>query len=231
MTANDPLLLRCIALTGSFETGAMPPGCFTRVAGDFDGMGISFSALQWNLGKATLQPLLRRIYAESPDVMTKCFGLLSSKLKSVLSAPTEYQLAWSRQIQISGQLNPEWVECFALLGATPEWLKVAMDSAEHYLDHARVDAIKLSVSSDRALALLFDCSVQNGGVSELAQHHILDDYLKSWGEPEKMRCIAENVARGSNPKWQKDVLTRKLCIANGAGTVHGAKFDLTKFGL
>src|SRR5947199_28393 len=49
---------RCLALTGTFETGAQPPDCFCGVTGDFDGMGISFGVLQWNLGQNSLQPLL-----------------------------------------------------------------------------------------------------------------------------------------------------------------------------
>jgi peptidoglycan hydrolase-like protein with peptidoglycan-binding domain len=45
---SKPLAERCLALTGSFETGRMAPDCFSAVTGDFDGQGVSFGVLQSN---------------------------------------------------------------------------------------------------------------------------------------------------------------------------------------
>src|ERR1700683_3447163 len=42
--ASRPLSQRCLALTGSFETGKYPPDCFCGITGDFDQMGLSFGA-------------------------------------------------------------------------------------------------------------------------------------------------------------------------------------------
>src|ERR1022692_4361788 len=53
----EPVGVRCLALTGSFETSNLFPGCFSGLAGDFDGMGMSYGALQWNIGQGTLQQL------------------------------------------------------------------------------------------------------------------------------------------------------------------------------
>ncbi|HEY4744406.1 MAG TPA: peptidoglycan-binding domain-containing protein, partial [Desulfuromonadaceae bacterium] len=58
---SRPLDYRCLALTGSFETGAAIPDCFAGLSGDFDGQGISFGVLQWNFGQGSLQPLLKRM--------------------------------------------------------------------------------------------------------------------------------------------------------------------------
>ena len=44
-----------LTVTGRFEDASDP---FGAVSGDFDGMGISLGVLQWNLGSATLQPLV-----------------------------------------------------------------------------------------------------------------------------------------------------------------------------
>jgi hypothetical protein len=52
---NLPLAGRSLALTGSFETGKLPPDCFSALAGDFDGQGLSFGALQWNIEQGSLQ--------------------------------------------------------------------------------------------------------------------------------------------------------------------------------
>jgi hypothetical protein len=46
---DEPLPFRCVALTGAFETNQAPPDCFAGLSGDFDGQGISFGVLQWNL--------------------------------------------------------------------------------------------------------------------------------------------------------------------------------------
>src|SRR5688572_3374909 len=57
--ASKPLELRCLSLTGTFETGQVPPECFAGLSGDFDGQGISLGVLQWNFGQDSLQPLLQ----------------------------------------------------------------------------------------------------------------------------------------------------------------------------
>lgn len=232
MTTSDPLLLRCLALTGTFETGKLPPACFGSVTGDFDGQGISFSALQWNFGQKTLQPMLQKMFAKHSEVIVKCFAGFSNYLQSILYLIPSEQLAWSRTVQNTAthQLRNEWVSCFALLGATVEWQNIAMASAQHYFDSGIAQAKQLGVSSDRALALMFDTAVQNGGVRSLPLHHCLDTFssMPSWGEPEKLRCIATAVADSANPKWREDVLARKLTIANGVGRVHGLNFDLAK---
>src|SRR3954454_17259486 len=65
---DQPVSLRCLALTSSFETGNMPPECFCGVTGDFDGQGISFGALQWNIGQGSLQPLLHEMFQKHEQV-------------------------------------------------------------------------------------------------------------------------------------------------------------------
>jgi len=109
---------------------------------------------------------------------------------------------------------------------------VALESAARYSDHARLHASQFKLKSDRAIALLFDCSVQNGGVPSLALRHVLDIHQPSWGEPEMMRAIAGAVADSVNPKYRPNVLVRKLTVANGSGSVHGVHYDLEgDFGL
>jgi len=217
-------------LTGAFETGKLPPACFASVAGDFDGQGLSFSALQWNLGQGTLQPLLQQMYSQHPIVMAGCFfEANSADLQYLLGQPKNVQLAWARSIQGSNHvLTADWGKSFNALGLTPEWQEVAQASAAGYFDRARFQAGQLEVRSDRAIALLFDCQVQNGGVPRLQLEHCLDTFLPSWGEAEKMRCIANAVADSANPKWAADVRARKLTIANGSGIVHQMPFDLAK---
>src|SRR5512137_2315949 len=58
---SKPIDYRCLALTGSFETGQGLPDCFAGLSGDFDGQGMSLGVLQWNFGQGSLQPLLREM--------------------------------------------------------------------------------------------------------------------------------------------------------------------------
>ncbi len=235
MTTADPLIDRCLTLTGSFETGRLPPECYAILGVDFDGCGVSFSCLQWNFGKQTLQPLLAKMYEYSPDVMVRCF--VSGKhveLAAILKQEKPAQMAWARSIQnaTTKQVDKQWVDAFFALGHTKEWQGIARSAAEGIFDRAKFQASQLGLKSDRGVALCFDCGVQNGEVRPLAMHHVLDIALPEWGEAERMRAIAEAVAMGSDPRWRDDVLRRKQVIANGAGKVHGIVYDLAaQFGL
>ncbi|MGQ7279476.1 hypothetical protein ACT91Q_16050 [Brevibacillus thermoruber] len=79
------------------------------------------------------------------------------------------------------------------------------------------------------LALAFDIAVQNGGIKNLAAKEIERQIRgKKLSDIEKMRIIAKEVADASNPRWCDDVLSRKMTIVIGGGTVHGKKYDLAK---
>ncbi len=228
MKTTDPLLLRCLALTGSFETGKLPPGCFSSLAGDFDGQGLSFSCLQWNIGQKTLQPLLSQMYAEHSVVMQSCFGENSLHLQPILALQLPQQLGWARSIQGPSNhvIDPDWAAGFAALGATPEWQAIAQTSAEGFFDHARYQAVQFRLKSDRAMALLFDIAVQNGGVPNLAAKHVQANIPAGPDEQEVMQLIAQAIADVCTPRFRQDVLSRKMTIANGIGVVHGLRYDL-----
>lgn len=161
---QKPLAYRCLALTGTFETNAPIPECFAGLSGDFDNQGISFGALQWNLGQGSLQPLLEEMDRAHPEVLKESFD-------------------------------------------------------EHY--------------SERAVALMFDIIVQNGGISKLVKAQIEQDFTRlerseNWEEQEvaRLRIIAHRRAEAAKPRWIEDVRVRKLTIANGEGTVHGRYYQL-----
>ncbi len=109
--------------------------------------------------------------------------------------------------------------------------------AQSFLERAERDAQKLGFETERALALCFDVAVQNGGVrtrvekaSGVLESHI-DAYwkrlptgeLKEW---QRLKALAQGVADCSIARWRADVLSRKLTIAVGRGTVHGRYYDL-----
>lgn len=233
--ASRPLEYRCLALTGSFETGEAPPDCFAGLSGDFDGQGLSFGALQWNLGQGTLQPLLTEMDRAHPAVMEEVFGDRCGTLRAVLSAEREEQLAWARSIQdpMRFRVNEPWRGLFRTLGRRDEFQAIQLKAAARLAERATALRRTLGVRSERGQALLFDIVVQNGGIGPVVLAQIEEDFgrLDPQDEPDRLevarlRIIANRRAEAANPRWVEDVRVRKLTIAEGAGTVHGQPYDL-----
>jgi peptidoglycan hydrolase-like protein with peptidoglycan-binding domain len=236
--ATKPLGYRSLALTGSFETNAPVPECFAGLSGDFDGQGISFGVLQWNFGQGSLQPLLTEMNERNPDVTKGIFHDRYDILIKVLSAPYTEQMEWIRSIQdpIKHVLFEPWKGLFKTLGRTTEFQNIQTKYANSYYELAKTWCKQYGLWSERAVALMFDIRVQNGGISDLVRATIIRDFdqLEKSGTPfdknalevEKMKIIANRRAEATNPQWFEDVRRRKLCCALGEGTVHGEHYDL-----
>jgi hypothetical protein len=233
---QQPLEFRCLALTGAFETTSPPPGCFSCVSGDFDGQGISFGALQFNLGQRTLQPLLSDLDERHPELMEEIFDEEIGDLRAMLAADLPGQLAFARRIQDPRfRLHEPWRGMFLALGRTAECQQAQLEQASKYMERATRLCARFGVSSPRALALMFDIVVQNGSISAAvaAQIHVdfqrIDPALDPQAhELERLRIVANRRAEAANPRWIEDVRNRKLCIANGSGRVHGVTYDLAE---
>lgn len=237
--AQQALNLRCLALTGSFETGSLPPGCFGCIAGDFDGQGISYSALQWNLGQGTLQPLLSEMNTAHPDVMNRVFGDDYAQFCKVLSLARNQQLDWARSVQNPQyMLDPQWKQRFRALGEFDEFQAVAVRHASQRFEAGLALCQGLGLKSQRAAALMFDIEVQNGGIGPVTRALIERDFAAllpadpDVQEVARMRAVAGRIADASSARWRDAVRSRKLTIADGTGIVNGAHYDLAaQFGL
>lgn len=230
---DEPLTYRSLALTGSFETGAPPPDCFAGLSGDFDGQGISFGSLQWNLGMGSLQPLLEQMEERHPEVMQDVFQEHHSVLEAVLAAPHEEQMEWARSIQDSNRdvLREPWHGLFKSLGRREACQDLQVEAAERLYDDAVDLAREYDVDSERGVALMFDIKVQNGSIPDTVKSQIMRDFdrlSEEDGEEAKLRIIANRRAEASKPRWIEDVRTRKLTLATGQGTVHGRHYNLAE---
>jgi hypothetical protein len=235
---TKPLDHQCLALTGGFETNQPPPDCFAGLCGDFDGMGISFGVLQWNIGQGTLQPLLAQMNQNHPDILGQVFGPNYSALVAMLGETRDEQLAWARSFQdpMRHALFEPWQGLFKTLGRLQEFQDIEAQSAAGIFQQALALCNEYGVTSQRAAALMFDIKVQTGGIKSWVKPQILSDFeqLEQAGqqagdvplEVARLRIIATRAAASANPKWIADVQNRKLTIANGAGTVHGNLYDL-----
>ncbi len=231
---SAPLEKRCLALTGSFETGQPPPDCFAGLSGDFDGQGISLGVCQWNFGQGSLQPLLQEIDQTHPEVVDAVFEDHAAEFRAVLGESQDEQMNWARSVQ-DGQHNvlDPWNGMLKALCRRPEFQAIQTSHAGSLAAAARALCAEFGVRSQRALALLFDIKVQNGSISDIVKAQITGDFaaLTPSGnadadEVARLRIIANRRAEAANPKWVEDVRTRKLTIANGQGTVHGRVYDL-----
>lgn len=235
------LSTRCLALTGSFETGQLAPGCFATVTGNFDGQGMSFGALQWNFGQGTLQPLLQKMLSRHPDVASRIFGDNLPQLRQAISADKDAAMRFAVSIQDPAKkavVNP-WKQMFVSLGLTPEFQAIEVDGAAAYSQRGVRLCQEYGLWSERGRALMFDICVQNGSIADSTKALILADFAKlpqtlspEDAELGRMRSVANRRAEAATPKFVEDVRTRKLCIAEGKGTVHGIAYDLEgQFGL
>lgn len=235
-----PVEKRCLALTGSFETGRAFPECFVGVSGDFDGQGLSLGVLQWNFGQGSLQPLLQEALEKLRGPLADIFHERLPVLEAALSASREEQLTFARSIQDPrDQVLEPWRGMFKSLCRLPEFQDIQARHAARTMDRARSLAHAFELRSTRGLALMFDIVTQNGSIGPVVAARIRQDYAalppeldNSGREVEKMRSVALRRSAAANPRWADDVRIRKLCIAEGHGRVHGIDYDLeAQFGL
>jgi hypothetical protein len=238
--AAEPLATRCLALTASFETESAAPECFAGLAGDFDGMGMSFGVLQWNVGSGSLPPLLQSIDAEHPGVLDAVFQERASELRRVLASSRVDQLAWARSIQdpATFRLSEPWRGMFKTLGRRPECIGAQTAAASERYRRALAMCADYGLWSERAAALMFDVVVQNGGILDATRARIESDFAaipddsRDEREVARMVVVANRRAEAARPQFVEDVRQRKLTIARGEGTVHGRHYDLAEdFGI
>jgi hypothetical protein len=231
---QESLQFRCMALTGSFETDQFFPDCFAGLCGDFDGQGISFGVLQWNLGQGSLQPLLQTMDKTHPELVELIFGQNYADFKAMLKAPKSMQLEWAHSIQNLKHVPIEpWKGQLKTLGRQQVFQDIQVQFAKRLFTQAIGLCSDFGLFSNRAAALMFDITVQNGSISDLVKAQIkaefgrMDPGMSSGQvEVERLRIIANRRAADARPEWVEDVRARKLTIANGQGTVHGNFYHL-----
>jgi hypothetical protein len=234
---NEPIALRCLALTSSFETGDMPPECFCGVAGDFDGQGLSYGALQWNLGQGSLQPLLAEMFEKHPALCRDIFHENFDVVISLRTSTKEEQVSFARSIQNrrNFRVNEPWLGMLKQLGRTPEFQQIQGEHAGKIQAKAGAMCREYGLTTDRGVALMFDICVQNGSISPVVKAQIMADISTLTDKTDqvaRMRIIANRRSAVAKPQFVNDVRIRKLTIAEGQGVVHGIQYNLDEqFGI
>jgi Putative peptidoglycan binding domain len=232
---TQSLEYRCLALTGGFETGAPPPDCFAGLAGNFDGQGLSFGVLQWNLGQGSLQPLLQDMAAQHQDILRDLVGEHHAEFQAMLTSGREEQLAWADSIQDDRHRVIEpWGGILKSLGRRLEFQEVQLKYAGERYQTALGWCDDYGLKTERAAALMFDIRVQNGSISDVVKSQILRDFSQISPDDEvaRLTIIANRRAEAAKKQFIEDVRNRKLTVAKGEGKVHGMHYQLdTQYGI
>jgi Putative peptidoglycan binding domain/Glycosyl hydrolase family 46 len=225
--AIPSLFHRCLQITAEYEgTG------FTLVNGNFDGAGITWGIVGFTLSNGELSTMLREIDRQFPNVFSDSFGPLAAQMRQVLgpSRPQQMDFADSISIGNRSRIQPAWAEAFRELGSDQNVQEIQMKRViQVYKNKADADAQALHLSEELSVALCFDISVQDGGLSPWEVTTIQQKTI-GHSESQKRAVIAEVVANTAKPQFRKDVLDRKMTLATGIGTVHGDRYELATFG-
>jgi hypothetical protein len=226
---------RFFEITGWFEgTG------YTKLEGNFDGQGFTYGLFGFCLGQGSLQTLLKKMYHTNPKLFRDCCNTIvngkqmniADNLLQVVNMNNEEAVKWSLQRQNSTRPFAHWVAVFANLGRQPQFQQLQRDYGMGRIDRAIQYCKKYNLKTERALALFFDTCVQQGSIKFSTQVKLTARGIGKKGYHDKMRMIAQAMSEQAKDRWAADVLSRRLCIVNGKGKVHGTYLDLKhRFGL
>ncbi len=238
---GDKLARRVVSLTIAFEQGEVSPAeYFGIVSGDFDGHGLSFGILQWNLGSCSLQPLLEAFRRKDNARFRTIMETDADFMEQVIEAPCNEAPSLARRVLLDadGQVKEPWITRFHALGRERMFQEIQVQYMLPQVQKAYSLADEFGFHSERAVALFFDILVQNGGIPALVRTQYeqdLQDIERSLGrtldEVERMRLLANRQAEAANPKWVDTVRARKLTIVHGEGSVNGINYNLEALGI
>lgn len=233
LTNNAPvpsLRERCLGLTSTFEGHG-----YTLAEGNFDGAGVTWGIIGFTLKGGELTHIINSAYAADPTLVRNCFGEGTDTLLKVLAEPQSQQLAWADSVSSGaskGTLAEPYKSGFRKLGesALGQQLQQQHVDADYYTP-ALATAKAYGLTTELGIALAFDIHVQDGGINHTVGEKVRAQMKPGMAEKDVRVLIANGIADHALAAWREDVRTRKLTVATGEGTVHGAHYVLKNWGL
>lgn len=228
----DPLpslFERCLQVTAAFEAHG-----FGMAKGNFDGAGITWGVIGFALSSREIQSILATVEQQAPGTLARVMGPLAAQWQAITAQPLAQQIAWADAMSSApGKqgLPAEWLQAFARLGDEGSIKRIQLQRAyERYFVPCAAAAAQLRLRSELGVLLAFDVHVQNGSFKPGA---IAQAAALPAATPEAVRRekLAEWVAQSARSQYQADVRSRKMTIARGQGSVHGAAYTLSAWGL
>ncbi|NQF16365.1 hypothetical protein HPY31_21005 [Brevibacillus sp. HB1.3] len=236
MAISKSLKKKLLKSTGFFEGS----DGFSNLAGNFDGMGLSFGIIQYNFGKGTLQPVLKDYIRDNESEFKSIFG--TSKAATLKKVVFDYsknqQVSWGDSItesRKSGKVKAEWREPFQEMGTKSKMQDIQVEHAQDYFDRAESLANKFGIISTQGLAFLFDHVVQSWNfegshskiereIDDLALEYQKNESGARLPDEDRLSVLLDYVRSG-------DETDRRRAIKNGSGKVHGKQYDVDDYGL
>lgn len=229
---------KAIAITSTLETGQR--GGFSGLSGNFDGMGISFGLVNWNVGAGSLQNLLRDFAKAFPTRWQAVFGPHAAAFAALIRASDRQavaaQLAFSiREMNVKlgkkWHVKDPWKSYFARLAADTEFQKIQVRYARNLLERADYFCRYFNLRSERAFCFMFDAVASHGkwwltketnGVQRrrlLLKQKLTFLQLGHLGasvpEDAKLNAVAETLRDTSLDRWKERVYLRKRWFLTG----------------
>jgi Glycosyl hydrolase family 46 len=223
---------RSLQLTAAFEGHD-----FTLAQGNFDGAGVTWGIIGFTLTNGSLSRVVLDVHSRKPALVQQAFGAKADQLLAVVRGSRAQQLAFADSISLGAsksRLAEPWRSGFRRFGELEDVQAIQLDLADRgYFRPALQTARALRLNSELGIALAFDIHVQNGSISSPAREQIRQQLAQHPVDHEReVRVIIANaVANQSRPEFREDVRSRKLTIATGTGSVHGATYVLRNWGL
>jgi hypothetical protein len=178
MAVTDAEINAAVAVTGRFENAGDP---WRGVTGDFDGMGISCGVLQWNIGSASLQPL---VLAAGKPVVLREAPTIGPQLWQACNGGVSQGLTIVRQWQTGSQLKATPKRELANLMGSPEMKTQQLTRIRTVANKADALATTWALAAGRAarslqeLIWFFDLVTQNGSLKGV-DHDDVRQFIKT----------------------------------------------------
>ena len=237
-----PAELKAVQITSTLETGER--GGFYGLSPNFDGYGISFGLMNWNIGTGSLQPLLRDFASEQPARWNAVFGPHATSFLALIlpkgKEATQQQLRFAidemntshvvKKKKVWAVKEP-WVTYFKRLSEDPAFQAIQVRYVRTLLDRARYFCEYFGLRSEMSFAFMLDAVASHGpwwltkkyGKIEKRRELLrarLSALEATYGkgnipEREVLLAIADVLAETSSERWRKNVLERKRWFVTG----------------
>ncbi|HKM74750.1 MAG TPA: peptidoglycan-binding protein [Stellaceae bacterium] len=233
-SSEPPIFERCLQVVASFE-GTQ----FTLIEGNFDGAGLTWGIIGFTLKNGEISSLLGEIQVKFTDLLSQAFGHDTAELLEKVgpNASAKTRMDFANSISGPGpqfRVAEPWRTGFDSLGRQREVqrLQVERARAEYWTGIALRDASALGLTEELDLLLMFDIAVQDGGMGSNERLASARERLNSrMSGLNRRSTIAEVVVDTISGPFKEDVRQRKMCIANGHGTVHRGNYELAGWAL
>ena len=223
------LFERSLELTAAFEGHN-----YTLAVGNFDGAWLTWGIVGFTMKFGKVQAIIAKTNQVHPELIKQACGDAADTLIQIMGSTPEEQKNWADSISINGRLAAPWRQQFQTLGNFPEVRAIQRQIAhDDYYVPCLATARAFGLQSELGVALCFDIHVQNGSINSVARSLVQKELSVSpnTNEAELRQTIANAVAEAGIAAFREDVRSRKMAFATGQGSVHGASYDLSDWGL